>query len=137
MRNQIPHFKKQAAVQEQVALSRLIDDYIESLADWQRVIAQKLREIVKTVRPKLTEDVKWGFPCYTAGGKCICSFMAMKETVNFVLYYGAELDDPGDLIEGTGKSMRHVKLRSVKDIRKPAFTKFIQESVKLVKKTLK
>ena len=133
MQNKIPYFKKQAAVHKQAALSQLVDDYVESLTDWQKSVAKKLRQMIKTVRPKLTEDVKWGFPCYTSGGKCICSFMAMKETVNFVLYYGAELDDPGDLIEGTGKSMRHVKLRSVKDIRKPMFLKFIKESVKLVK----
>ena len=43
--------------------------------------------------------------------------MTQRDTVNFILFRGAELDDPEGLIEGTGQSMRHVKLRSVQDIR--------------------
>ena len=99
----------------------------------EKEIALELRQIIRASSRELTEEVKWGFPCYTAGGKCVCGFMDMKTSVNFVLYRGAELDDPGGLIEGTGKLMRHVKLFTLKDIHKPAFTKFIKESIKLVK----
>ena len=133
MRHKIPLAKKQAAAKEQADMGPLIDEYLEGLVAWKKDIAEELREVISTASPKLTEEVKWGFPCYTAGGKCICGFMAMKETVNFVLYQGAELDDPSGLIEGTGKSMRHIKLRNRKDIRRPAFTKFIKESIRLVK----
>ena len=34
-----------------------------------------------------------------------------KDHVNIGLFYGAELRDPADLLEGTGKRMRHVKVR--------------------------
>ncbi len=133
MRQKIPLAKKQAAVKKQADMSPLIDEYVESLMDWKKDVAEELREVISTASRELTEEVKWGWPCYTAGGKCICGFMAMKETVNFVLYQGANLNDPSGLIEGTGKSMRHVKLRSLRDIRQPAFAKFIKESLRLVK----
>ena len=137
MRQKISLAKKKAAVKKQADLSPLIDEYVESLTDWKKDVAEELREVISTASRELTEEVKWGFPCYTAGGRCICGFMAMKDSVNFVLYQGANLDDPSGLIEGTGKSMRHVKLRSVKDIRKPAFTKFIKESIRLAKEVKK
>ena len=35
--------------------------------------------------------------------------------VNVGFYFGADLDDPADLLEGTGKRMRHVKLRPEDD----------------------
>ncbi|MGI8982813.1 MAG: DUF1801 domain-containing protein [Pirellulaceae bacterium] len=134
MRQKIPLFKKQAALKKQAGLSKIIDEYVNSLTGWKKVVSEKLRQLIRGTSRDLTEDVKWGWPCYTARGKCICGFMAMNETVNFVLYLGADLDDPDDLIEGSGKSMRHVKLRGPKDIRKAAFTKFIKQSISLVKK---
>jgi hypothetical protein len=36
---------------------------------------------------------------------------AFKDHVNVGFFYGAMLDDPAGLLEGTGKRMRHVKLR--------------------------
>ena len=131
MRHKIPLAKKQGAAREQADLSPLIDEYVESLTAWKKDVTAELRAVVRSASRKLTEEVKWGWPVYTAGGKCICGFMAMRDTVNFVLYLGAELNDPDGLIEGTGKSMRHVKLRSLQDIRKSALTKFIRESIRL------
>ena len=133
MRHKIPLAKKPAAVKKQADLSPLIDEYVESLTDWKQDIARELRQVIRNASRELTEEVKWGFPCYTADGKCVCGFMDMKTSINFVLYRGAELDDPDNLIEGTGKLMRHVKLFMPRDINKPAFTKFIKESIRLVK----
>ena len=137
MRHKIPLAKQQAAVKRQADMSPLIDEYVESLTDWKKDVAEELREVISTASRELTEEVKWGFPCYTADGKCVCGFMAMKDSVNFVLYQGANLDDPSGLIEGTGKSMRHVKLRSLQDLRRPTFTKFIKESIRLAKEAKK
>ena len=137
MRHKIPLAKKQAAAKSQADMSPLIDEYVESLTDWKKDVAEELREVISNASRELTEEVKWGFPCYTADGKCVCGFMAMKDSVNFVLYQGANLDDPSGLIEGTGKSMRHVKLRSLQDLRRPAFTKFIKESIRLAKEAKK
>ena len=133
MSNKISLAKKQAAVKKQKSLGTLIDDYVGRLAAWKQDVAKELRALIRSASRELTEEVKWGWPCYTAGGKCVCGFMDMKTSVNLVLYQGAELDDPDGLIEGTGKSMRHVKLRGVEDIHKQAFTRFVKESVKLVK----
>jgi hypothetical protein len=135
MTGKISLAKKQAAVKKQESLGTLIDDYVARLAGWKQDVAKELRELIHSASRELTEEVKWGWPCYTAAGKCVCGFMDMKTSVNFVLYQGAELDDPDGLIEGTGKSMRHVKLRSTEDIRKQAFTRFVKKSVKLVKKS--
>ena len=127
MRRKIPLAKKKAAK----SLSPLVDQYVESLSGWQRDVAKALRKLIKASSRELREDVKWGYPYYTSGGKNVCAFMHMRETVNFVLCRGADLDDPGDLIEGTGRSMRHVKLRRLKDIRKGPFQKFIRETIRL------
>lgn len=35
-----------------------------------------------------------------------------KDHTNLGFFHGAQLDDPGRLLEGTGKNMRHVKLKA-------------------------
>ena len=47
---------------------------------------------------------------------------------------GAKLPDPQELLEGTGKGVRHVKLRNVADVKRPGVKKLIAEAAKMNKK---
>src|SRR6188768_1983973 len=101
MRQKIPLSKKQAVVKQQGNVSLLVDDFVAGLTGWKKEVAEKLRNLIRAASGELTEEVKWGWPCYTANGRNVCSLMAMRDTVNFVLFLGAELDDKSGLIEGT------------------------------------
>jgi hypothetical protein len=52
-----------------------------------------------------------------------------KNHVNLGFYYGVELPDPHQLLEGTGKKLRHVKVRSLNDITSD-IGNLIEESIK-------
>ena len=54
-------------------------------------------------------------PCTRASGK-IAYISATDAYVNLGFFNGAALADPTGKIEGTGKSMRHVKIRSLEDL---------------------
>ena len=47
---------------------------------------------------------------------------------------GAMLSDPGKLLEGTGKYLRHVKLRNVADVRRSGVRSLLEESAELNRK---
>jgi hypothetical protein len=111
--------------------SARIDAFIAALGSPHREIADALRRLIRGTDKRLVEAVKWSWPCYTADGKNICGIMIARDTVNLVLFRGARLDDPEGLIEGTGRSMRHVKLRSARDIRPALFKAFIKQSITL------
>jgi hypothetical protein len=49
--------------------------------------------------------------------------------VNLGFYHGASLPDPAQLLEGTGKELRHVKLRSVADSKRPAIRALLREAI--------
>jgi hypothetical protein len=49
--------------------------------------------------------------------------------VNLGFYHGASLPDPAQLLEGTGKELRHVKLRSVADSERPAIAALLREAI--------
>lgn len=42
-----------------------------------------------------------------------------RKHVGLGFYYGTELPDPDHLLEGTGKLLRHVKIRSLDDLHRP------------------
>ena len=60
--------------------------------------------------------------------------MVGKEHVTFAFLRGAALPDPQKLLEGTGKGVRHVKMRGVADVMRPGVKKLIAEAARLNKK---
>ena len=57
--------------------------------------------------------------------------------VNVGFFLGAQLQDPAGLLEGTGKRMRHVKLKPGRDLDTTALTALIDAAYLTVKARLK
>jgi hypothetical protein len=74
-------------------------------------VTTALRRLVKKTVPKSLELVNpWGVPVFAWRGP-IAYMMGGKNHVTFGFPRGAELPDPAALLEGTGKKLRHVKIR--------------------------
>ena len=101
----------------------------------------KCEEVAKAVRALVKEAVKgveeyvnpWKIPSFDSSGP-LCCFMVGKEHVTFAFMRGAALPDPEKLLEGTGKGVRHVKLRSVSEVKRSGVKKLIAEAAKLNRK---
>jgi hypothetical protein len=98
-------------------------DAISKAGDHARELAYQVRKLVVTVMPDVVE-VPWPrlrMASYGVGPKKktehFCYISAQKDDVNLGFYYGAELPDPEGLLQGTGKLLRHVKIREPKAIR--------------------
>ncbi|MBT2481989.1 DUF1801 domain-containing protein [Streptomyces sp. ISL-94] len=55
-----------------------------------------------------------------------CWLAPYTKHVVFGFYYGTELPDPDELLEGTGNPMRHVKIRTPEDLRNPALRQLVE-----------
>jgi len=75
----------------------------------------------------------WKTPAFDSNGP-LCVFVLGKEHLSLAFLRGAKLPDPEKLLEGTGKGVRHVKLRSVADVKRPGVKRLIAEAAKLNKK---
>ena len=110
-----------------------IDEYVEK-AGKQKNVVKGLRSLVKRTLAGCEEYVNpWKIPSFDSNGT-VCGFMTGKEHVTFIFLRGAALPDPGGLLEGTGKFVRHVKVRTMEDVKKPALKKLIVEAAKLNKR---
>lgn len=89
--------------------------YIKNTAENHQNILSKLRKLILSEAPKATEQFKWSRPVY-ALEKDFCYLQNTKKHVTFGFPDYHKISTNTYLIEGTGKSMRHVKLTQVKDI---------------------
>jgi hypothetical protein len=103
-------------------------------------IAQELRKFIGEVFPDVIETVweKQGIAGYGIGPKKMseqfCYIAPLKNYVNFGFYYGASLDDPYGLLEGTGKNLRHVKIRQKSDVANPSLRKLLEQASRYLPK---
>ena len=70
----------------------------------------------------------YGVRQYGYGGWGLAALAAHAKWASLMFMRGADLDDPDGLLEGTGKKMRHVKLRSLEefDARRDALRRLIE-----------
>jgi hypothetical protein len=67
-------------------------------------------------------------------GRCGVRYVnAFTAHVNVGFFLGAHLPDPAGLLEGTGKNMRHVKLRPGTEVDRQALVALIQAAYVLVR----
>jgi len=117
---------------------RTIDDYgtfedaVAKAGAHARELAYQLRKLVAEVMPNVVE-VPWPkmrMASYGVGPKKksehFCYISAQKDDVNLGFYYGAELPDPEQLLQGTGKLLRHVKIREAKSVRSHALRRLLE-----------
>jgi hypothetical protein len=111
-----------------------IDVYVDTKSRELADVAEKLRKLVKTTVKGAKELVNpWRIPTFESNGP-MGFFMVGKNHVTFGFLRGTSLPDPTGLLEGTGKNLRHVKLRTTGDLKKPALRKLIEAAARLNKK---
>jgi hypothetical protein len=111
-----------------------IDAYVERKGPKLFEVAEGLRRLVKKSVTGVKESVNpWRLPTFESNGP-MCYFSIASQHITFGFLRGTSLADQGKLLEGTGKNLRHVKLRQVEDLGNPELRKLIQAAAKLNKK---
>ena len=115
------------------------DRYIEKQTKWRDAFLV-LREII--LETNLTEELKWGKPCYTYGGKNIAIVQDFKNYCALMFVKGVLLSDPKNqlfqLSENT-QSARQFRWENVQDVQKMKGTiqEYLYEAIEIEKQGLK
>ena len=89
------------------------------------VIAKRWFETMRRCGDDVRELLHDGHPTACVADAAFAYVNAFRAHVNVGFFRGAELTDPAGLLEGTGKFMRHVKLRPGGDLDARALAKLI------------
>jgi len=116
-----------------------VDFYFNKTEKWQEEV-KKLRMIVLDCG--LTEELKWGTPCYTFQGKNIVLIHTFKEYCALLFFKGALLQDTnGVLIQQTERvqAARQIRFTAIQEIVElvPVLKTYIYEAIEVEKAGLK
>jgi len=107
-------------------------EYFETLEEPRRTVAYALHAKLAAAGPHLVQKLRWGYPGFVGSADIATIAGTGKATnahVNLQLFKGAALPNPDGLIEGTGKSMRHIKFYSLADVDRPGVDAAIRAAI--------
>ena len=101
-------------------------------ASMEKVAARALVMIRKET-PELKVERHWGID-WCVGRDLVCAVGAFTQHVGVQFWRGSTIPDPGHLLEGTGKNLRHVKLRTLGEADSPRLAGLVRRAVALDQK---
>ena len=106
-----------------------VDGYLRKAKKWQKEF-KTLRRIILDCQ--LTEELKWGKPCYTFQKSNIVIIQGFKEFCALLFCKGALLSDPNGILKKFGwQAARRIPFTSVREIVEiePVLKTYIHEAV--------
>lgn len=104
-------------------MDKEVAKYIEKQKSPQKEICLELREIIFKTFSGIKEEIKWGVPAYADGKYYI---VALKDHVNLGFSLKGLSKEEQELFYGSGKTMKHIEIRSLKEINKEKIVKLLK-----------
>src|SRR3954469_19703694 len=114
-------FRFPTALQRDPAVEAWMDEHTGELG----AIARQWFEVMRLCGDDVRELLHDGHPTACVGDAAFTYVNAFSAHVNVGFFAGASIADPEGLLEGTGKFMRHVKVRPGAEVNEPALTTLI------------
>ena len=114
------------------AIDQWMDEQPDELADIARAWFDVVRGCGDDVRELIHDDQ----PTACVGDAAFAYVDAFSAHVNVGFFQGAELDDPAGLLEGTGKFMRHVKIKPGRPVNETALRALIERAYADIKRRI-
>ena len=100
-----------------------VDEYLNKQKSPQKEVIVLLRSLIHKTIPGISEEIKWGVPVF-AGGKFYIG--SLKNHVNLGFSINGLSDGEVALFKGSGKTMRHIKVKSIHDVEEEKLVKLIK-----------
>jgi len=99
-----------------------VDGYIQKQKSPQREICQALRDLILKEFPIVKEKMKLGVPWY----KDKYYIVALKDHINLGFSLKGLSQEEARLFEGSGKTMKHIKIYSLNEIDEKKIVKLLR-----------
>jgi hypothetical protein len=89
----------------------LIESWFDLLPEPSRLLARELQVAVLAAAPTLVQAIKWGNLVFMHRGVNALAIVAHRHHLNLQFFNGQRMAQQYTQLEGSGKGMRHLKLR--------------------------
>ena len=92
-------------------------------------MALKIRDIYFNYDPDIIEDIKYDGLIFSKGQKLMGGLFFYQSHVSIEFSEGANLSNPGSVLEGKGKLRRHIKITSCGYIQTRNVSSYVKEAL--------
>lgn len=103
-----------------------VSEYIANANQSHIDILEEVRQLIHENASDVGEEIKWKMPVFG----CPKDFAFLRSTKNHVtlgLYNSENLLDPNNLLEGVGKTMKHVKIKNLDEALRAQIVLWLQQ----------
>ena len=103
-----------------------VTDYIENAPKEQIIILKTLRKLIHETISDVSEGYKWGFPVF-AKTKDFAYLRFAKKHITLGFYNIDKIEDPDNLLEGEGNTLKHIKIKNKDEINSKMIAQWLRE----------
>jgi hypothetical protein len=105
--------------------NKKVTEYIENAEIEQIKTLKVLRKLIHNIVPVVTEEIKWGFPVF-AKTKDFAYLRFSKKHITLGFYNIDKIEDPDNILEGSGNTLKHIKIKSKTDFDEKLVSKWLK-----------
>jgi uncharacterized protein YdhG (YjbR/CyaY superfamily) len=108
-----------------------VDEFVKSKVQPEfRPIVTAIRSLMKEGAPHAREAISYGIPMY-AQKKPLAWISPSKTGISLGFREGVSFEDKYGLLRGSVKHAKHVKMKTLAEVNKPALRYYLKQAVKL------
>ena len=92
-------------------------------------LVKNMRDIVFKLNRNIEERMMYGGIMFSLDEEDICGLFVRKNHISFEFATGYKMNDPHEILEGSGKYRRHLKIRTEEDVLKKDVQFFVLQVV--------
>jgi hypothetical protein len=108
-----------------------VDEFVTSkvLPEY-RGIVELIRQYMRELAPGAQEIISYGIPAYKVK-RIIAVISPTKKDITLAFSRGAEMEDGYALLQGVGKISKHLKFKSVGEVKKEVLAYYVKQALDL------
>jgi len=105
--------------------NKKVTEYIGNAQEGQIETLEILRKLIHESVSGVTEEIKWGFPVF-AKTKDFTYLRFSKKHITLGFYNIDKIDDPENVLEGSGNTLKHIKIKNKTDFDEKLLSKWLK-----------
>ena len=105
--------------------NKKVSEDIENAQEGQIATLEILRKLIHTSVSGVSEDIKWGFPVF-AKTKNFAYLRFAKKHITLGFYNIDKIEDPDNILEGNGNTLKHIKIKNKTDLNEKLTSKWLK-----------
>jgi len=107
-------------------INKKVSDYFNNATEEQIAVLNVLRKLIHDTVDNVSEEIKWNMPVFN-NGKDFAYLRFSKKHITLGFYNIDKIQDPDNMLEGEGNTLKHIKIINLEHKQKQQVVKWLKQ----------